>query len=298
MVMPFLPASVKALTEPESIAAVQSVRRCAISTPLASTLIQTAYVQQGQGDPPILLLHGFDSSLLEFRYLLPRLATIAETWSVDLLGFGFTDRPSGIAFNPRTIQAHLYEFWRAMIGRRMVLVGASMGGAAAIAFALAYPTLVERLVLIDSLGYTIAPPLVKFLFPPIDYWAVEYLRQRKLKALEISMALGTEAKVIDLIRCSLLHTEMAGWHEAMIAFTKSGGYDFLADQICKIRQPTLILWGESDDVLGTADALRFRREIADSQLVWIRECKHVPHIEQPEVMARHILSFKRWQRIW
>ncbi|MBW4540821.1 MAG: alpha/beta hydrolase [Myxacorys chilensis ATA2-1-KO14] len=293
MVTPFLPASVKALTEPESLHAVQSIRRCAVTTPLSPIPIQTAYVKQGQGEAPILLLHGFDSSLLEFRYLLPRLATQAETWSVDLLGFGFTDRPSGITFSPRTIQSHLYEFWKTMIGRPVVLVGASMGGAAAIAFALAYPLLVERLVLIDSLGYTVAPPFVKFLFPPLDYWAVEYLRQRKLKALELSMALRSEAKIIDLIRCSLLHTEMVGWHEATISFTKSGGYDFLADQICKIRQPTLILWGESDDVLGTADALRFRQDIPDSQLAWIQDCKHVPHIEQPEVTAQHILSFER-----
>jgi len=39
--------------------------------------------------PP--LLHGFDSSCLEYRRLFPLLAERAETWAVDLLGWGFTD---------------------------------------------------------------------------------------------------------------------------------------------------------------------------------------------------------------
>jgi pimeloyl-ACP methyl ester carboxylesterase len=69
-------------------------------------------VHQGKGGTPILLLHGFDSSVLEFRRLLPLLATENETWAVDLLGFGFTDRIAGIPFSPSAIKTHLYYFWK------------------------------------------------------------------------------------------------------------------------------------------------------------------------------------------
>lgn len=288
----FLPSSVELLTEEASIALMQSINRQAIAMPLQPQSIATAYVHQGQNGTPILLLHGFDSSLLEFRYLLPRLATTNETWAVDLLGFGFTERPKSISFGPQAIKIHLYQFWRTLIQRPVILVGASMGGAAAIDFALTYPEGVEKLILIDSVGYTGPPDYVQFLFPPLDYLAVEYLRQRKLKALEISMATNADSALIDLLRCSVLHTEMAGWHKSMMAFTKSGGYNFLAPQIKQVNQPTLILWGEFDDVLGTADANRFHKEIAHSQLVWIKNCKHVPQIEQPDVTAQHILKFR------
>ncbi|MGV0029293.1 alpha/beta fold hydrolase [Phormidesmis priestleyi] len=291
MVAQFLPDSVKLLTEKASIQLIQSVKRCPIATSLAPDPINTTYSHQGTTRTPILLLHGFDSSLIEFRYLLPLLAAQNETWAVDLLGFGFTDRPLNVSFSPLAIKIHLYHFWQTLIKRPVILVGASMGGAAAIDFALTYPDKVEKLILIDSVGYTGAPDFVKFLFPPFDYWAVEYLRQRKLKALELSIATHANASLIDLIRCSVLQTEMQGWHESMIKFTKSGGYNFLADRIQQVKHSTLVLWGEFDDMLGTSDAERFHRDIVDSQLIWIRDCKHVPQIEQPQITAQHILRF-------
>lgn len=286
----FLPASVKELSDPASIRLMQQIQRCPIETPLSSLPIPSAFVQQGSKGTPIVLLHGFDSSLLEFRFVLPLLAQQTETWLIDLLGFGFTERPRAVPCTPAAIKTHLHCFWQTQIKQPMTLVGASMGGAAAIDFALTYPEAVSKLVLIDSVGYTGAPPFVKFLFPPFDYWAVEYLRQRKLKALELSQITGANLALQDLIRCSMLHAEMSGWHESMISFTKSGGYSFLADQIKLITRPTLILWGEFDDVLGTADATRFHQDITNSKLIWIRNCKHVPHIEQPEITTQYLLN--------
>lgn len=221
----FLPASVERLTEPASIDVLKAIQRESIVTPLSSQPISTAYLQQGSGGTPILLLHGFDSSLLEFRLILPLLAEQTETWSVDLLGFGFTDRPAKLPYTPAAIKAHLYQFWKTLIDRPIILVGASMGGATAIDFTLTYPDIVERLVLIDSLGYTSSPAFVQYLFPPFDVLAVEYLRQRKVAALEICRLINADASLIDLLHCSVLHTEMPGWTEATIAFTKSGGVD-------------------------------------------------------------------------
>jgi len=286
----FLPASIAQLTAEDSVSLVQAMQWCAIATPLCPQPIETAFVQQSGDGIPILLLHGFDSSLLEFRYLLPLLQH-QSTWLLDLLGFGFTARPATVACTPDYIKTHLYHFWQTQIRQPMILVGASMGGAVAIDFTLSHPETVAKLVLIDSVGYTGPPPYVKFLFPPLDHWAVEYLRQRKLKALEFSTATNADLDLLDLLRCSVIHTEMPGWHDSMISFTKSGGYSFLGDLICHITKPTLILWGEADDVLGTDDAKKFHRDIAGSQLIWIRDSKHVPHIEQPQVTAKHILDF-------
>jgi hypothetical protein len=87
----FLPQLVTQLTEATSIALAQSIKQQAIATPLSQDAIATTYVKQGSGDP-ILLIHGFDSSVLEFRRLLPLLSPKYETWAVDLFGFGFTDK--------------------------------------------------------------------------------------------------------------------------------------------------------------------------------------------------------------
>ncbi|MBD1834531.1 alpha/beta hydrolase [Cyanobacteria bacterium FACHB-472] len=288
----FLPSQVEQLQESESIALAQSIQRTAIKTPLSPQQIATAYVHQGSGGTPILLLPGFDSSVLEFRRLFPLLAAENETWAVDLLGFGFTERVQGISCNPAAIKTHLYYFWN-LIKEPMILVGASMGGAAAIDFTLTYPHAVKKLVLINSLGFSGSFPLGALLFPPFDFLAVEYWRQRKVQALLWGSHFGNlKPNEIEAIKCAMLHIEMLGWHEATSSFTKSGGYWDLADKISRIDKPTLILWGESDDMLGTADAQRFKNAIANSQLIWIANCGHVPQLEQPQITAEYILGFR------
>ena len=286
----FLPSQVNQLSEPSAIAIAQSIQQIAIPTTLNQQPIATTYVHQGSGGTPILLLHGFDSSLLEFRRLLPLLAAYNETWAVDLLSFGFTERVQGIPYAPPAIKTHLYNFWKTLINQPVILVGASMGGATAIDFTLTYPHAVNQLILINSVGYTGSFPQGKFLFPPLDYLAVEYWRQRKLQALLLGTTFGNlNAEEISALQCAALHMEMPNWHESMITFTKSGGYSDLANQIPQINKPTLILWGDCDETLGTADAYKFQRDIAHSKLIWLKNCGHVPQLQQPQLIATYIL---------
>ena len=96
----------------------------------------------------------------------------------------------------------------------------------------------------------------------------------------------------DALRCGALHLGMPGWRQALIAFTKSGGYGSFKDKLGEITQPTLILWGDADKILGIADAEKFKNAIAHSQLIWISDAGHVPHLEQPQIAAQRILDFR------
>ncbi|MCV3216883.1 alpha/beta hydrolase [Plectonema radiosum NIES-515] len=289
----FLPAAVGQLREADAIALAQSIEQIAISTPLSTQPITTTYVQKGSGGTPILLIHGFDSSLLEFRRLLPLLAENNDTYAVDLLGFGFTDRVSQIQFSPTAIKTHLYSFWKTLINQPVILVGASMGGAAAIDFTLTYPEVVQKLVLIDSAGLTGGSPLSKLMFPPLDYLATQFLRNPKIrKSISRAAYKNKSLASSDAQICAALHLEMPSWHLALIAFTKSGGYSgFQLNQLSQIKQPTLILWGDFDQILGTVDADKFHKAIPPSKLIWISDCGHVPHLEKPQITAQHILEF-------
>ncbi len=287
----FLPSEITQLTESTSIALAQSIERIPIMTPLSQQPVATTYVRQGSGGTPILLLHGFDSSVLEFRRLLPLLAAQNETWAVDLLGFGFTERLAGIAFSPAAIKTHLYYFWKTLINEPVILVGASMGGAAAIDFTLAYPDCVKKLVLLDSAGYSAGPTIGRFLFPPLDYLAVEFLRRPGVRErISKTAYYDKNLATLDAQLCAALHLKLSGWHQALKAFTKSGGYGSFTEKLSQISLPTLILWGECDRILGTGDAYKFKEAIAHSQLIWIKNCGHVPHLEQPQITAGHILT--------
>ena len=290
----FLPTAVGQLTESASIALARSIQTTAIATPLTNQPVTTTYVKQGSGGTPILLIHGFDSSVLEFRRLLPLLSGDNETWAVDLLGFGFTDRLSEIAYSPTAIKTHLYYFWKSLINQPVILVGASMGGATAIDFTLTYPKVVKKLVLIDSAGLTGGSPLSKLMFPPLDYLATQFLSNLKVRERVSRIGYKNQSLAsIDALCCGALHLQMPNWHQALIAFTKSGGYSaFRFQTLSQIVQPTLILWGDSDKILGTEDATKFKRAIPHSTLVWIQNCGHLPHLEQPQITAQHILDFR------
>ncbi|WP_192901151.1 alpha/beta fold hydrolase [Okeania hirsuta] len=290
----FLPKLTESLTESTSISFAQNIQYQSIYTPLISQTINTSFVSQGEGNTPILLLHGFDSSIFEFRRLLPLLAAQNQTFAVDLLGFGFTDRLPNLKINPKAIATHLYYFWKSLINQPVILVGASMGGAAAIDFTLTYPEVVKKLVLIDSAGMQNNPIISKFIFPPLDYFATEFLRRPQVRAsISRSAYFDKSFATLDANICARLHLEMPGWNQALISFTKSGGYGNFKQKLPSLQQQTLILWGENDRILGTSDAGKLEGAIANSQLIWIPNCGHVPHLEKSQVTANYILDFIR-----
>ncbi|WP_019507262.1 alpha/beta fold hydrolase [Pleurocapsa sp. PCC 7319] len=287
-----IPPEASNLTESTSIALAQKIKLEFISTTLTEDGIATTYVNQGNGGTPIFLIHGFDSSLLEFRRLLPLLAEKQSTWAVDLLGFGFTQRNLDIPLNPENIKTHLYYFWKTLIKQPVILTGASMGGATAIDFALTYPEAVEKLVLIDSAGLAKPPAIGKFMFPPLDYFATEFLRNPKVRQnISRSAYFDKSFASIDAQDCAAMHLKCPNWDKSLIAFTKSGGYGSFAKQISTLQQPTLILWGKQDKILGTKDAAKFAQGIPDNKLVWIENCGHVPHLEKSQATANEIINF-------
>jgi pimeloyl-ACP methyl ester carboxylesterase len=295
----FLLSAINNLTESTSITLAKQIQVVSLNTPLSVQAhryadlfeIATTYVQQGEGETPILLLHGFDSSLFEYRRLLPILAQHHETWAVDLLGFGFSERRLDLPITPETIKTHLYFFWKTFIQRPVILVGASMGGATALDFTLTYPEAVEKLVLIDSAGLAKPPVFGKYMFYPLDFFATAFLKNPSVRR-SISKAAYYDQTFasLDAQLCAALHLQCENWNKALIAFTKSGGYGSFLTKISAIEQPTLILWGEHDKILGIKDATRFEKQIPNSKLVWIKECGHVPHLEKPQVTAKHILE--------
>jgi pimeloyl-ACP methyl ester carboxylesterase len=289
-----LPAAIinaaQALTESTSITQFDHLQFQSIAS--QGQAILTSYVHLGDSGTPILLLHGFDSSVLEWRRLQPLLAWQRETWAVDLLGFGFGDRSLGLTFSPASICEHLYSFWQTMIRKPIVVVGASMGGAAAIDFTLKYPAVVEKLVLIDSAGLQQPPKIGKLMFLPLDRLATSFLSNPKIRQSISKSAYFDETWAsTDARTCAALHLQYPRWREALIGFTKSGGYGDFGDRLNQIDQPTLILWGRQDQILGVKDADQFQKLLPQSVLLWIEDCGHVPHLEQPQVTADLIRGF-------
>ena len=160
----FIPAEYAAeVQEDAAHEMMAAMRRVPVQVPSLGRAVATAFVgpaQRTPGRPAFVLLHGFDSSSLEFRRLLPLLHSLGDVYAVDLVGWGFTeaslfadapDTPLG----PAQKREHLGAFLRDVVGGGgpVTLLGTSLGGTVAIDFALANPGALAALVLVDAQGF-------------------------------------------------------------------------------------------------------------------------------------------------
>jgi pimeloyl-ACP methyl ester carboxylesterase len=102
---------------------------------------------------PIVLLHGFDSSCLEFRRLAPLLSADATVYVPDILGWGYTNLSNVEVFDPEAKIEYLKALLEQIVKKPCVLVGASLGGGIAMILASRYPNLIKKVVLIDAQGF-------------------------------------------------------------------------------------------------------------------------------------------------
>lgn len=96
----FIPKEVSEIQEPACLDLIRGMQRKAIKVPVSvapAGTVDTAYVATSRVKgpastaSPMLFLHGFDSSCLEFRRIFPALQALgAEAYAVDVLGWGFT----------------------------------------------------------------------------------------------------------------------------------------------------------------------------------------------------------------
>ncbi|CAI0463120.1 unnamed protein product [Linum tenue] len=264
----FLPKEVENIKDPSARKLASRIQRLQVTVGSSGDCIMSSCVKplsSTQSTPttsPLVLLHGFDSSCLEWRYTLPRLEEAGlEAWAVDVLGWGFSDLEKLPPCNVQTKREHLYQLWKTYIRKPVILVGPSLGAAIAIDFAVQYPEAVEKLVLIDASVY-----------------------------VEGTGSMATLPKAVAYAGIGRLHCMYDWWADATVNFMSSGGYD-VACLIPKINQKTLIIWGEDDKIISSKLGVRLHCELPNAIIRQIPNCGHIPHVEKPDSVARLIKEF-------
>jgi pimeloyl-ACP methyl ester carboxylesterase len=246
-----------------------------------------AVVGQGQ---PLLLLHGFDSCFLEFRRLVPLLAPSHQLFIPDLFGFGFSPRPAGADYSPKGVLAHL-EAVLAQIHQRnpgpVGLIGASMGGSAAVELARRHPEAIARLLLLSPAGLTGRPMPVP---PLLDALGVRFLALPGVRRGLCRSAFADPDQGVGPAELEIasLHLASPGWAQALGAFARSGGFAGSGSPLPP--QPLQVLWGQNDRILRPPQK-RAALALLGDRLVDLADCGHLPHIDQPVAVA------KAWPRM-
>eukprot|EP00527_Entomoneis_sp_CCMP2396_P004070 CAMPEP_0198152844 /NCGR_PEP_ID=MMETSP1443-20131203/61510_1 /TAXON_ID=186043 /ORGANISM="Entomoneis sp., Strain CCMP2396" /LENGTH=379 /DNA_ID=CAMNT_0043818977 /DNA_START=141 /DNA_END=1280 /DNA_ORIENTATION=+ len=250
--------------------------------------------EQKKSDVPLILVHGFDSSCLEYRRLGSRLADEGvDTYAVDLLGWGFTQLDGVETFSADAKVAALNAFIdKVAAGGKFCIAGASLGGASAIEVAATNPNC-AALLLIDAQGFVDGIGPMSMMPKPVAKLGVEVLKSVPLRSSANQMSyFDKETYATDeAVVVGRLHCLREGWSDALVSFMQSGGFS-PSTKLAKLTCPSLVLWGRQDGILdGKEFAPKFLEAISDAELRWIEECGHVPHLEQPEETVNAITSF-------
>ncbi|KAL5197653.1 hypothetical protein ABZP36_001165 [Zizania latifolia] len=299
----FLPREVERIRDGPAIHLAKRIERVPVQTafsknPILSSCVRPLNPQQS-GDP-VVLLHGFDSSCLEWRSTYPLLeAAGLEVWAVDVLGWGFSNletRPPGDVASKRE---HLYQFWRSYIRRPMVLVGPSLGAAVAIDFTVNFPEAVSKLIFISASVYAEGTRDMSGVPKFVPYAGVLLLKSLPLRLFATLLAFhkipGGPAGLFDWVQIGRLHCLLPWWEDATVDFMMNGGYNVL-NQINQVKHKCLIIWGEEDGIISNKQAYRLHQELPDAVLRQIGQCGHIPHVEKPREVATHVLDFLRTER--
>lgn len=161
----------------------------------------------------------------------------------------------------------------------VILLGHSNGGRIAANFAVRYPQLVKKLILIDSAGiyHNELPIKIKrFLFGTAAKFGKKLTSSKILKNLLYKMARTSDYKNASFFS-----------RKTMLNLLKSdANFDF-----SKIKTQTLIIWGKLDTTTPFKDGESINRAIENSELFVVTNAKHSPQFTNPEIVCDKIAKF-------
>jgi pimeloyl-ACP methyl ester carboxylesterase len=252
-------------------------------------------------DPlPLVLIHGTSASLHTWEGWVAALKGQRRIISFDLPGFGLTGPFTG-QYSPGDYRGDTYarfvlDLLDALQVPRAVVGGNSLGGEVAWRLAVMAPERVAALVLVDAAGPVFTPESVPLGFAvarlPVVNRIAEWVLPRSVVAQSLTSVYGDPARVTpELVDRHFELTLREGNRRALGQRMQQWVMGEGAEQIARVKQPTLILWGGRDRLIPPAVGQWLQQQIAGSRLVVFDDLGHVPHEENPARTVAPVKDF-------
>lgn len=248
------------------------------------------YRTAGTGDTPIVFLHGNYASSRWWEPVLESLPDGYRAYAPDLRGCGSREDHTtrrGMWTRKLSIQDladDLSDFLNGLRIEHAVILGHSFGGLVAVTFAIQHPEKVSALVLVDTgpaKGITLGS-LTTPLLLPLEIKNRGMFRQALLRAGIPKSGAYSKALVDDALSAP---------RGLYYKFSRAAAAWKAGEGLKRISAPTLLIWGEEDDVMPSRHAKEYSKHIPDTQLVIIPNAGHSPHFDQPKAFAETLYSF-------
>ena len=238
---------------------------------------QIYYQVTGRGEN-LILLHGWKQDVSSFWPLVDLLKNDFKLWLIDLPGFGRSDNPKK-PFSLINYSKIVAEFIKQNHIKKPIILGHSLGGNIAVKFAANYPNFFSKLILEDSSGlrpennsrgliYLIAAKIIKYLIP-------DTLNLKEKLRVKFYKSIGSDylgAEDLKLTLQNILNSD-------------------ISKDATKIKNETLIIWGENDQAVPLASGKTLYQLIPNSKFILIENVGHFPHLENPDLFTYYVKDF-------
>jgi pimeloyl-ACP methyl ester carboxylesterase len=214
------------------------------------------------GRPPLLLLHGGAQTAHSWDEVAPELAADHHAVALDQRGHGDSDRAPHGVYRRADFVADVRGFLEDRGWPAATLIGLSMGGLNAIAFAASHPERVRGLVVVD-----VAPTVERAGRDAI----ARQLTRRDFDSFDEAVAAAhafnprrTLENIRERLRHALRQTSDGRWtykFDPAVFGAADLELEALWDEVRRIRAPTLLVRGAESPILAAETAERFRREL-------------------------------------
>ena len=247
------------------------------------------------GGPPVLLVHGWLSSSRVWEQLGGRLAQRFTVYTLDLSGFGASDKPLS-GYGVRNGSRLLYAFCAHFGLTRTSVIGHDLGGNMAVKLAADHPDVVGRLILVatpadedhidlPTLLWLATLPVVG----PIFYALGRILRPVRVLWMRPFVA-DPHNLPEEVIEDAGRSTPAAAGKTLAVARREiSGGR--LARQARIIKTPLLLIAGEEDLIVDPQAVGVWAQSVDQAETCLLEECGHLPMFEHTTEFNTQVLAF-------
>lgn len=236
---------------------------------------------------PLVVLPAADHTWEDYRPILEHFAPERRVFALDWPGFGASARPSpaDFAYSDEHYTEILTDWLNALGIARAVLVGNSIGGAAALRYAVAQPKRVAGLVLVSPAGFT-APGLTRALASRA-LGSPRILRRIEPSFVSFYLGPATEATraIVERHRAARATSDYDASMAAYAALWRS--FDTPAADLtglaAQVRTPAIVVRGALDPIISALDTRRAVAAIGERGAleVVLPEAGHLPFLQQP-----------------
>jgi pimeloyl-ACP methyl ester carboxylesterase len=256
--------------------------------------LQVHYKATGpEGAPALLLLHGFGSSLQAWDDWSVKLEQKYRVIRLDLPGFGLTGASTTNDYSEEKDLATLTHFADKLGLEKFSVMGHSMGGKMAWSLAASQPERVRALVLMAPNGFPettdigTKPYEVPAVMGLIKYVFPKYLVRKSIEpAFSDADALNDALvnRYFDMLRAP-------GVRGAILNRSNQTIYTDPVPRLKAIKAPTLLIWGEQDQMIPSTNAQSYANVLSNSTTVIVPKLGHLLQEEQPEKGLTAVMKF-------